>query len=515
MHQFSYAKILARRSAATFVFLISVSIAGWTTASGATLTVTNTNDTGPGSLRETMNLAASGDVINFNLTNCGPCVITLLSGGLRNIGKDLTIIGPGGYLELNGNGGVGLPVSQRAVFENLGGSVYIEGIAFANAAGPHGHGIRNSGGSMTLKHVVVHGNVAEGAGGILDPENAGAGIYNNGGSLVLMNSFVYNNHASGVGGGIANAGTMFIANSTISSNSSVGDGGGINSGGGFGGDLSIVNSTIVQNSNRTTCTGLCFVKTSGLYISNSSAKVNNSIIAGNYVDPFISTFTDINLNFGTSPSHIANNNIIGTATSSSLVDGVNGNIVGIGGVGTRPLDSIIEPFLWPNGGRTATYALATGSVAIGAGNNALAVGADNLPLTTDQRGVGFRRISGLRVDIGAYEVQLADLDNDGVSDEADNCPFTFNPNQLDTDGDGAGDSCDGDDDNDGVADSSDNCRLAANPDQADFDLDGIGDTCDPQTGPPSNNGQCKNGGWMRFDYPRPFVNQGDCINFHP
>jgi VCBS repeat-containing protein len=84
---------------------------------------------------------------------------------------------------------------------------------------------------------------------------------------------------------------------------------------------------------------------------------------------------------------------------------------------------------------------------------------------------------------------------------------------TDTDGDGQGDVCDTDDDNDGVLDTADNCPLTFNPNQADFDLDGIGDTCDAQTGPPRNKEQCKNGGWMRFDTPRTFSNQGDCIQF--
>ncbi len=106
-----------------------------------------------------------------------------------------------------------------------------------------------------------------------------------------------------------------------------------------------------------------------------------------------------------------------------------------------------------------------------------------------------------------------DDDNDGVLDGVDNCQLTPNADQTDTDGDGVGNSCDADDDGDGVADGVDNCPLVANPDQADFDLDGIGDTCDPVTGPPTNKGQCMNGGWQRFDSPRHFKNQGDCIQF--
>ncbi len=39
-------------------------------------------------------------------------------------------------------------------------------------------------------------------------------------------------------------------------------------------------------------------------------------------------------------------------------------------------------------------------------------------------------------------VEDQDDDNDGVLDVADNCPLTYNPNQLDTDGNGIGDDCD-------------------------------------------------------------------------
>lgn len=68
-------------------------------------------------------------------------------------------------------------------------------------------------------------------------------------------------------------------------------------------------------------------------------------------------------------------------------------------------------------------------------------------------------------------------------------------------------------DDDGVPDGTDNCPLTFNPDQADFDGDGIGDVCDARTGPPRDKRQCKDDGWRRFDAPRPFKNQGDCIRF--
>lgn len=71
-----------------------------------------------------------------------------------------------------------------------------------------------------------------------------------------------------------------------------------------------------------------------------------------------------------------------------------------------------------------------------------------------------------------------DLDGDGVADTADNCDQVKNADQLDTDGDGAGNACDGDDDGDGKFDEDDNCPLVKNADQKDSDGDGVGDACD-------------------------------------
>ena len=75
-------------------------------------------------------------------------------------------------------------------------------------------------------------------------------------------------------------------------------------------------------------------------------------------------------------------------------------------------------------------------------------------------------------------VARLDLDQDGVLDDEDNCPGTYNPTQFDTDGDGQGDECDADIDGDGVLNETDNCPYDSNPGQSDVDYDGFGDACD-------------------------------------
>lgn len=95
----------------------------------------------------------------------------------------------------------------------------------------------------------------------------------------------------------------------------------------------------------------------------------------------------------------------------------------------------------------------------------------------------------------------ADSDDDGLLNSLDNCPLTYNPEQLDTDedgrgdlcdncietpnqdqddadGDGLGNPCDPDADGDGIENEEDNCWLVQNVQQQDFDGDQVGDICD-------------------------------------
>mgnify|MGYP001820209506 FL=1 len=100
-----------------------------------------------------------------------------------------------------------------------------------------------------------------------------------------------------------------------------------------------------------------------------------------------------------------------------------------------------------------------------------------------------RRASGLTAWATAGALMLSsaayagDLDGDGVSDAADNCPAVANGDQWDSDADGLGNGCDADFDNDGVVSEADAAALkdAMSADYAevfDLDADGVVGTSD-------------------------------------
>jgi len=103
------------------------------------------------------------------------------------------------------------------------------------------------------------------------------------------------------------------------------------------------------------------------------------------------------------------------------------------------------------------------------------VSAQNCATTGDRDG------DGLCDDVDpcpdTFNMNPVDLDKDNVFDECDNSPL-FNPDQADIDGDGIGDVSDPciDPDNDGVCGADDKCP--GQDDRIDIDRDGIPDACD-------------------------------------
>lgn len=76
--------------------------------------------------------------------------------------------------------------------------------------------------------------------------------------------------------------------------------------------------------------------------------------------------------------------------------------------------------------------------------------------------------------VDAQVMILADSDEDGISDESDNCPDEYNPDQLDWNANNLGDVCE-DSDEDGLTDAEELLIHLTNPSLSDSDLDGVND----------------------------------------
>ena len=207
--------------------------------------VSNTNDSGAGSLRQAILNAPSGSTITFAHKLEGQ-TITLTSGVLA-IGDNLTINGLGAS-NLTVSGGGASEVFSVAT----GAAVTISGLTISGGMSDifgDGGGISNAG-TLNLDNVVVTGNQAAGS------FTEGGGIYNTG-SLTLNHSAVIDNQSNSnfslaAGGGIENVtgAVLTVNSSTISGNLAVSadgptQGGAIDNQ--FGAKLSISGSTVSDN----------------------------------------------------------------------------------------------------------------------------------------------------------------------------------------------------------------------------------------------------------------------------
>ena len=408
---------------------------------GKIIVVTNTNDSGLGSLRDALAIANDDDTIDAT----GVSGTILLTSGELNVDNDVIITGPGAdNLAVDGNAqsGVFYVSPSKAVnisgltIENGSSGIYNDDGALTltecTVSGNSGIGIANtatlSAATMTVSNCTVSGNSGRGIGNggygdsatmtVTDStisDNSGSGISNGaaflGSSAVVtvINSTISGNSSGGIRNSASNGpATVVITNSTVSSNSAVWGGGIFNVEGGQGSFPVVVvsNSTISGNSAdfgggiyNASATGsgatvmLCYST-----ISDNSAGQGGGIYND---DAGGSTIVDIGstiLKAGTLGENILNSHgtVASLGYSLSSDDG--------GGVLTGPGDQInTDPMLGPlqdNGGPTFTHALLLGSPAIDAGDPSFTP-----PPDYDQRGLGFDRVVNGRIDIGSFEVQ--------------------------------------------------------------------------------------------------------------
>jgi len=336
-------------------------------------TATDLGDTGNGA-----------DTITFNL-GAGAHTIQLQSA-LPALASDVSILGSGAnLLTVNAN------VSEESfydgryrVFTITSGNVTLSGMTisggetnFTDPYGVGGGGIGNFGGNVSVLQCTVRANWAQGFGDI----DAG-------------------------GGGIVNYGTMIVdrclvTSNTVGGNNGLGDlsqnvwGGGIAN---FGNSLTVTNSTVVNNIAATIYIGFG----GGIY---GASIVGNCTIANNVVtiDTFVGAdYSNIERGGGVANCTVHNSIIAGnSAPTNPDADGSDTSDHNF--IGTTDGDPMLNDLAY-NGGPTMTMLPKPNSPVINAGNPLFNPG----PGATDQRGTGYARVSGGRVDIGAVEVQVPD-----------------------------------------------------------------------------------------------------------
>jgi len=190
------------------------------------------------------------------------------------------------------------------------------------------------------------------------------------------------------GGGVFGYNSLTLKNCTVSGNSSVGDGGGFEF---TYGNHALINCTVVNNvadsdNNGSGNGGGGSASVAG----GDSLAIDNTVIANN-----------------TDRGGEAND-ISGKAqVRFSLIEDTPGwTDAGGSGDNLTGVDPALGA-LQDNGGPTSTHAVAVGSPCLDSGSDALSVAQG---FTTDQRGLV--RISGVAVDIGAYEMSGPILDLD-------------------------------------------------------------------------------------------------------
>ena len=378
---------------------------GLSNSTSSTLTLTNctvSNNTagaGGGGNNGGGDGGSGGGVFNQGALTMTSCVV---SGNTTGRGGDCP-----GFAGRGGDGGGVLSMINTAA---------LTGVAVTNnTAGDSGTGNGGFGGmgggfmvrgasTMTLTNSTVSGNKSGNSGGPSGTNGFGGGAMVNG-ALFVSGSTFSGNTTGGPGGGLMNQGVGFLkmVNSTVSGNLA---------GNGIQDDssttLSLTNCTVTNNAPF------------GVMSASGSGVVRNSILAGN--------------NGGSGPDASGNfasqgHNLVGNANGSTGFNAAGDQK----GSTASPLNARLGP-LADNGGPTQTHALLAGSPALDAGDNALALDANNNPLTTDQRGAGFPRFADAAdadaaqtVDIGAFEAHpsVEDIANKTTGQ---NVPLSFSFN---------------------------------------------------------------------------------------
>src|SRR5262245_3322304 len=235
-------------------------------------TVTNTNDTGPDSLRQAIADTPAGGVVDFQ-----PGLDTIALASPITINKSLTISGPG--VTISGRFVTNIFLVDDGTFAIV--NVSLTGLKlYAGRAAIQGGAIRNSE-NLLVSRCIFESNSAGQDGGA---------IFNTvGGTVTVTDSTFFNNGTGSDGGAIFNwGGTLTLTNSTLSRNFAYGAGGAIESSGvseslgsNFRGRVTVTNCTITGN--RADGDGTGNGVGGGVYSTTlGDTRLFNTIVAGNF-----------------------------------------------------------------------------------------------------------------------------------------------------------------------------------------------------------------------------------------
>ncbi len=417
------------------------------------ITVSNCNDSGPGSLRQALADAVSGDVVDLTALTCSD--ITLTSGALVAAVEALTLAGPGqsgltsisaahnssiivhtgnGLLDIRGlnilNGGKYTTGGTNA----LGGCINSVGNVRLRdssvkycVAQAQGTGVARGGAIRAVGHVALYNSViAENSVVAASGDASGGGVVA-GGSLLLERSTVRDNTVEtgstnplhGRGSGVVGYGNTAIGWSTISGNSAP-QGGAVLAAGTFGTHrASVTQSTIANNVGTRSEFGAGVRAQTNLELLFATISGNREIRppgAANKYGGGVTVAGGVSI---TSHSSVISGNV-------TVVDGID-HPSDVGRKGVSPVEfsglaegvisfvgwvdpSIAPPGDWwrsstprlrplaANGGPTWTMLPEKGSLLINVNPLSTPVGGDG-----DQRGPEFDRFVGRGLDIGAVE----------------------------------------------------------------------------------------------------------------
>ncbi len=349
---------------------------------GSQLVVTTADDSGGGSLRQTIADAFSGDVVTFTNTLSGQTIV--LTTGQLSVNKYLTIDASAltNGIAIDGNGTSRIFEFSSGTGNTLIGLTLTNGYAEGSFAPTNcGGAIYLAGGAaLTVSNCTLTGNS-------IGYNGNGGGIFAFNCNLTLNNSILSGNTNSGI---FNNNGTVILNGSTVSSS----DGVGIYN---YSGTIQVENSTVSDNAGRgiyNTETGRAAVNNStlsgnggGIYNKNGGQFiVNSSTISGNSARTGGGIFNQMSL-FWITNSIVAGNTAVSGTNIYSDVTVYNSGCLLSG-------DPVLAP-LGDYGGFTQTMPPRLGSPAIDAGTNTVSLPA------TDQR--GYPRLIGKSLDIGACE----------------------------------------------------------------------------------------------------------------